>query len=110
MSGLFAEEDEDRMSAYLADKGQDVPATATYLRVLSYFEKIGSCNFDFFEKDAKVKYPILPTSAISIIERIKAVKVEDFCDMINGDAVEMDTFVSIIHIYIGVDDSGARTK
>mmetsp|Transcript_4883 Transcript_4883/g.10338 ORF Transcript_4883/g.10338 Transcript_4883/m.10338 type:complete len:214 (-) Transcript_4883:416-1057(-) len=115
MSGVLAGEDEDKMRAYLREKGQDVPATATYLEVLSQYETVQEADFDFFEKDVgKVKYPILPTSALEpsrgIIERIKAVTVETIGAIMNDNEVGMDAIARIIHIFIGVSNRGRRAK
>ena len=91
ISGTTQEEDEAEMRAYLCKKGQTVPAAATYIEVLSLFKKAEAGEFDFFQDDIqKVKYPLLPASALhrsqTEFERVAEVKVCDIPDLI-GDSV-----------------------
>ena len=68
------------MRTFLLKKGLTVPATATYVQVLSLFEKAEAGEYDIFEDDIPtVKFPVLPTSALhpsgSDFERIKQASV-----------------------------------
>jgi len=65
IANLTATEDEAEMRAILCKKGQSVPATATYVEVLSLFEKAEDGEFDFFEEGIQnVQYPLHPTSVL----------------------------------------------
>jgi len=61
--------DQQEMREFLSSKGVTVPVSATYMEVLSLFEDAESGAFDHFEEDIKgVKYPVLPTSALHVLQ------------------------------------------
>lgn len=91
LCGMTEQEDEAEMRVFLLKKGLTVPATATYVEVLSLFEKTEVEEYDFFEDDIRaVKYPVLPTSALhpseTDFERIKQASVH-----------EMESIIARVH-------------
>lgn len=61
---MTEQEDETEMRAFLLEKGLTAPAAATYVEVLSLFEKAEAGEYDMFDDDiSTVKFPKLPTSA-----------------------------------------------
>ena len=101
ISGLTEAEDEAEMRAFLKEKGQGVPVLAMYTQVLSLYEQAEVGEFDFFDDDIKkVKYPILPTSALHPsqpdFERIKEVTVCEMEKLFLDDNIPMEMVVDLV--------------
>ena len=115
ISGMTEGEDEAEMRAFLAEKGQAVPARATYLQVLDLFEKAEAGEFDIFEDDIKnVKFPILATSALHPsqpdFERIKEVPVHEMERLIVDSNIPMAVVTDLLHILASLTRVEARKK
>ena len=111
--GLTDGEDEAEIRAFLAKKGLAVPATATYMQVLSLFEKAGAGEFDMFDNDIRdVKFPVLLTSALHPsqpnFKRIKTVTVREMEKLFLDDKITIDVVVDLLHILASLTQLGER--
>jgi hypothetical protein len=109
------QEDEQDMRAFLRKKSVPVPVSASYLEVLSLYDDAVSGAFDHFENDIKkVKYPILPTSALHVsqpeFDRIHTVKVERLQDLIMDEKVPLDDAIGLIRVLAAYTRVPARRK
>lgn len=115
LCGMTEQEDESEMRAFLKEKGHTVPATASYVEVLSLFEKEEAGELDIFEDDIrKVKYPLLPTSALhpsqSDLERVKEAPVHQIETLIVDESIPMEDVSGLIHILASLTKVKGRQK
>lgn len=98
---------EQEMRVFLKGHAVNVPACATYAKVLMLFQQYDEDEYAIFTEDiSTVWYPILPTSSLkptnelySKIERIKKVKMNKIGELVSStgiDAVSVFGFVQLL--------------
>lgn len=118
IAGDVADKSETEMRDWLKQKGQNVPATATYADVLDLYQQLESGELDFFDDDiAKVKFPILPTEALHRskavdynIEWIKELPMRNIGELIHSEDVPIDIVLELVHLLASLTDIKARKK
>jgi hypothetical protein len=115
LSGMTEGEDEAEMRAFLSEKGQKPPVAATYMEVLSLYEKAEAGEFNFFDNGIRtVKFPVLPTSALHasqpIFERLKEVRVKEIETLVVDAMIPMDAVVGHVGILASLTRLKGRDK
>ena len=102
-SDFLDSKDKAEMREFLHKKGQRVPETASYAKLLSLYEMAGDGLFDYFNGYIKaIKYPIKPTSALHCsqpdFECIKEVQVVEMEKLLLAKDIPIKFVLDLVHI------------